>query len=358
MKRPTLRAVGAVMILCALTPMPGIVWGEVTLQPGAREVSSLSNVFGIGPAPCVPVVDSAAVSPLTAGLGGGSSSSVSAGSPLRREPETTTAKKNCLWRVQSKTSTLYILGSVHLLKKESYPLDAAMENAFGNVRKLVLEVDQDVLEKPSTMRMMMSKGMFGDRNTLKSSVSPDTYELVKKRTAELGMPIERLSKFKPWLLSITVAAGKLLQLGFDPGLGVDKHFFRKAKESGIPIVALETIEYQISRFDDMAPATQEAMLRQTLKDLEILEKEFNAIVESWSAGDTASLDALMRKSFEQFPEVYEKLIAERNRNWLPQIEALSGQDENCMVVVGALHLVGKDGIVEMLRQKGHTVDQL
>ncbi len=359
MERHALRAVTAVLILCAVLPIPTVFSGENPFQSGASGLSPVPDVIRTGPAPCVPVAEAAAVTPLPATLGCGSSPSVPAGSSLAQEPETTTAKKkNCLWRVQSKTSTLYILGSVHLLKKESYPLDPVMDNAFNNVQKLVLEVDQDSLEQPSTVEMILSKGMYGDSRTLKACVSPETYEMAAKRTAELGMPIEKLSKFKPWLLSITIAAGKLLQLGFDPNLGVDKHFSRKAKEAKKPVIPLETIEYQISRFDEMTPSTQEAMLLQTLKDQEIMEKEFNKIVECWAAGDAASMEALMLKSFEQFPEVYEKLITERNRNWLPQIDSLLGQSESCLVVVGALHLVGKDGIIEMLRRKGHTVEQL
>ncbi len=359
MERLALRAIGAVLIVCAVSPLSAVSWGDDLLHTATPAMTPGSEVTLTCMAPCASVMELAAGCGVSAMLGSGSHGSVFAQSPLAQAPETTPArKKNCLWRVQSKTSTLYILGSVHLLKKESYPLDAAIEETFDNAQKLVFEVDMDTAEKLSTIQMIMSKGTYDNGKTLQSAVSPETYEMARKRTAELGMPIEQLGKFKPWLLAITVAAGKLIKLGFDPSLGVDKHFYGKAKKAEKPIVPLETIEYQISRFDEMQPKTQEAMLLQTLRDLEIMEKEFNTIIECWAAGDTASLEALMLKSFEQFPEIYEKLIMERNRNWLPQIEALLGQSEHCMVVVGALHLVGKDGIIEMLRQKGHSVEQL
>ena len=267
-------------------------------------------------------------------------------------------KKSCFWRVTSNTNTVYILGSVHLMKAGSRRLSPIIEKSFKEARKLVLEVSPDAMNRPKVVRALRKKGMFHDGNTLKRTLSKETYDLAKKRTAELGMNIERMANFKPWWLGIMVSTAKLAQLGYDPNQGVDKYFANKAQKAKKKILALETLEYQVARFDDMAPETQELMLLQTLKDLKVLESEFNQIVDSWAAGDIKAMESVLLESFGEYPEVYNRLIVERNHNWLPHIESYLAQGDSVMVVVGALHLVGKDGLIELLKQKGYTVEQL
>ncbi len=267
-------------------------------------------------------------------------------------------EKSCFWRVTSKTSTVYILGSVHLMKAGSRRLSPIIEKSFKRARKLVLEVSPDAMNRPKVVQALRKKGMFHDGKTLKQTLSKETYDLAKKRTAELGMNIEQMAKFKPWSLSTVISSAQMAQLGYDPNQGVDKYFANKAKKARKEIVALETMEYQFACFDDMTPETQELMLLQTLKDVKAMESEFNQIVGSWAAGNIKAMESVLLESFGEYPEVYNRLIVERNHNWLPHIESYLAQGDSVMVVVGALHLVGKDGLIELLKQKGYTVEQL
>jgi uncharacterized protein YbaP (TraB family) len=150
----------------------------------------------------------------------------------------------------------------------------------------------------------------------------------------------------------------LQQLGFDPNQGLDKYFFDKAKLAKKEIVGLETIEYQLGFFDGMEMGTQELLLLQTLNDLETLEGEFDEIVKSWATGDIEALERTLLKDFAEYPEVYKRFVSERNRNWLPKIESLVGQRDNYLVIVGTLHLVGKEGVIELLKERGYSVEQL
>lgn len=250
------------------------------------------------------------------------------------------------------------MGSIHYLKPQSYPLHQALEEAFKNSRKLVLEINLDSGDKDKGPQLMLMKGVYPGGKTLKDGVSEETYKLAEKELNGLGLDIKTFSQFKPWLVALTVAALKLQKLGFDPNHGIDRYFFRKAKNENKEIIGLETLEYQMDLFDGMAERTQELMLLQTLKDGGSTEQTLDAVVKAWASGDTNALDTALLQGIREYPEVYRKLILDRNRSWLPKIESYLSQNENYLVVVGAGHLAGKDGIIEMLKAKGYSVEQL
>jgi uncharacterized protein YbaP (TraB family) len=268
------------------------------------------------------------------------------------------AEKRSLWRIQSDTNAVYILGSIHYLKPQNYPLDPIIENAFKVTKKLVLEIDLESMEKEQEQKLMFLKGVYTDGRTLKDAVSPETYLLAGKELKGLGLDIESLNQLKPWLVALTVTALKLQKLGFDPNYGVDKYFYNKAKKENREVRGLETLDYQISLFDGMSQQMQELMLLQTLKDAHSIGETIETIVEAWVAGDVEALDGVLLRSLKHYPDVYRRLIVERNRAWIPKIESYLSQKENYLVVVGAGHLAGKDGVIEMLKAKGYSVEQL
>lgn len=266
--------------------------------------------------------------------------------------------KNPIWRIQTDNNRVYLLGSVHLLKKEDYPLPEVMEKALEDSRKLVVEVKLDELEDPSTQQMILSKGLNPEKQSLRQIVSSETYELARKQTQAMGLEIEKFDLFKPWLLALTLTTLEMQRLGFDPRNGIDKYFFDKARKENKDVLNLETAEYQIDRFNGMSSKMQETFLLQTLKEIDTIGKEFAEIVDAWKAGDTKALEATLLESFTEFPEAYQQLVLERNSNWLPQIESFLKQRGNYLIVVGAGHLVGKDGLIASLKAKGYSVEQL
>ena len=270
------------------------------------------------------------------------------------------AQKHTLWKVESPTNTVYLLGSLHMLKPGHYPLAKAMEDAFADSRHLVTETNMDDLETPGIRDKIMAKAIYMDGSTLKSSLSPKAYETAEKALGELqsvGLSLKILNGFEPWFVAISIVGLKLHQLGFDPANGVDRYFFNKAKTAAMALHALETNDFQINLLSSMSKINQELMLLQTLRDLEITEELFVDIYEAWEVGDTARLNQLLTESFKEYPAVYDTLIIARNQNWLPQIEIYLEQDENYLVVVGAGHLVGGQSVVRMLQVKGYSVQQ-
>ncbi|MEE2709207.1 MAG: TraB/GumN family protein [Gemmatimonadota bacterium] len=270
------------------------------------------------------------------------------------------AQKHTLWKVESPSNTVYLLGSLHMLKPGHYPLPKAMEDAFADSRHLVTETNMDELETPEIRDKIMAKAIYMDGSTLKSSLSLKAYETAEKTLRELqsvGLSLKIFERFKPWFVATSIVGLKLQQLGFDPANGVDWYFFNKAKAATMALHALETSDFQINLLSSMSKKNQELMLLQTLRDLEITEELFVDFYEAWEVGDTAGLDQLLTESFKEYPAVYSKLIIARNQNWLPQIEKYLAQDENYLVVVGAGHLVGDQSVVRMLQVKGYSVQQ-
>lgn len=266
--------------------------------------------------------------------------------------------KSCLWKVVSKDSTVYLLGSVHLLKSNAYPLSQAIEQAFRDSTKLVLEVDMDSLNSIDSQQMILAKALLPEGKTLNQILAPATYQAVREKVEDLGLDIEALKRMKPWFLSLSLVAMKMQQLGYDAQHGVDRHFFDRARKAKKEVLGLETADFQINLLDSLPTKIQEESLLQTLEELDQFETEFEQVVQAWAAGHEKQLDRLLLESFKEYPDVYAKLISERNRNWLPKIEGYVVSGNKTLVVVGAAHLVGRDGVVELLKQKGYSVEQL
>ena len=265
--------------------------------------------------------------------------------------------KSFLWRVQSDKSNIYILGSVHFLKKESYPLNKTIEKAFDSTQKLVLEVDLKSEDAGRVQSVTLEKGINRDR-TLQQNVSPETYSLAEKRAQELGIDIRALSPLKPWLVALTMTALQLQKLGFDPNYGVDRYLVERAVKSGKTIVGLETVAFQIGLIDQLPERDQESMLRQSLKEMDLLDRGLDQIVRAWSTGDVTTLEGLLLSGMREYPAVHQTVIVDRNRRWLPRIEKMIELGESTLIAVGAAHLVGKDGVIELLRARGYTVEQM
>jgi len=270
-------------------------------------------------------------------------------------------EKHSLWRVDSPTNTVYLLGSLHMLKQAHYPLRPALEAAFSDARHLVTEANVDELESPTVLAEIMQKAAYPSGASLQASISQKAYQLTEHVVVDfeaMGVNMGVLNGLKPWFVSITLVGLKLQQLGFSPSSGIDRYFFKKAKDSGMGLHALETSSFQINLLSSLSEQDQELMLLQTLKELEVTEKLFDEMYTTWRDGDTDGLATLLSESFREYPAVYEKLIVARNRNWVPRIESYLKQEENYVVVVGAGHLVGEDSVVQMLTSKGYGVDQL
>jgi uncharacterized protein YbaP (TraB family) len=267
-------------------------------------------------------------------------------------------KKDFLWSVKTDKATVYLLGSLHLLKADAYPLEKNIEAAYKDSQRVVFEADIENVTTPAFQGRLLSLGLYPEGQTLAQNISKETYALLEKKLAEVGLTIEQVSRFKPWLCAVTVAALKLKRMGFDPQYGIDKYFFTKAKKDGKEMLFLETLDFQISLFTDLGSTEAEALLRQTLKDLDVVETMFPDIVSAWETGAVARFEADVTISFKDFPAIYERFLAQRNRQWAGFIEQLLAQGGTTLVVVGAGHLVGSDNLLQLLKDKQYKIEQI
>jgi uncharacterized protein YbaP (TraB family) len=269
-----------------------------------------------------------------------------------------TPSRNFIWKVTGATGAFYLVGSVHLLTEDYYPLSPALDAAFADSDLLVEEADLGELEAPASQFKMLTRGMLPSGQSLDTVLSPATYALVSKRIAALGIPIEPLKRFKPWMLALTLVQLEWQKAGFDGSLGLDRHFYDRAKALGRPVQGLETVDYQLSLFDGMTLEDQDRMLAESIEDFDAERKNMVALIDAWKAGDARTVERLLLSELKDDPVMFERLLTARNRNWVPKIDALVAQGRRAFVVVGAAHLVGPDGLLEMFKAKGYKVEQL
>jgi len=262
------------------------------------------------------------------------------------------------WKATKGAGAVYLVGSVHMLTSDFYPLAASLEAGFKDSDLLVEEANLAEMLSPNMQFSMLSRGMLPAGQTLDKVISPATMALLNKHVSALGMPVEPLKQFKPWMLAMTIEAMEWQKAGFDAELGLDKHFFDRAQVDNKGIQGLETTDFQISLFDGMTMEQQDRFLSETLKGVATETAAVSKLAASWKVGDVASIERLVLADVKSDPFVYDRLLVARNRAWLPKIEALFSRGRPAFVVVGAAHLVGPDGLIAMLKAKGYQLVQL
>lgn len=272
--------------------------------------------------------------------------------------DTTAQARNFAWKISGRDGAVYLVGSVHLLTKDFYPLHSALQAAYRDSDLLVEEVDIAEMTGPASQMAMLQKGMQPSSSPLEKVLSPSTMALLQKKATELNLPIDALKQFKPWMIALTIEAMQWQKAGYDPQYGLDMHFFQQAKKDNKAVQGLETVEYQIARFDEMSPELQDHLLAETLKEMDTEQQSMARLIEAWRTGDAPAVEKIVLKDLQQEPQLYQRLLVERNKNWMPKIEALFARRTRALVVVGAAHLVGPDGLLAMLKAKGFKIEQL
>jgi uncharacterized protein YbaP (TraB family) len=261
-----------------------------------------------------------------------------------------------MWRVQRGETTVDLLGSIHAMKPEAYPLPPAIEAAFAAAEVVVFEVDLD--EMNGAAFQMLAAGSLDGGRTLEQEIGPDLWGRLTATVDGTGLAPAALQFMKPWMAALSVAALQLAKAGYQQSAGLDVHLSQRAKESGKERQALETMEEQLGLFTGLSPEESTAFLRSTLDELATVVPLLDEVAASWRVGEVKPVEDLLGSEFSELPALRAKLVVDRNRAWLERIEALLAGDRDALVVVGALHLVGPEGLVALLRGRGYTVSQL
>ena len=263
-----------------------------------------------------------------------------------------------LWQIETPHNTVYLLGSIHFLDADSYPLPAAMQAAFQDAENLVLEADVGPGTEAEVAALLLSAAQPEAGESLAEVLDVETYGFAAQKVQELGLPMQMFEQFEPWFLAISLTSLELLSLGFTPEYGVDQHFYEQAQANDKPILFLETVEQQFDLFEQLSIEEQRLFTEQTLAELDLFEDAFNDIVSAWGTGDSDLMAEILLEGFEDYPEMQAIFLRDRNQDWAAQILPWLEADEDYLIVVGALHLVGPDNVLELLAAEGYEAEQL
>ena len=263
------------------------------------------------------------------------------------------------WRVTGKNgSEVTLLGSMHVLRPSDYPLPPAIDALVAGADRIVMEVDLDDFDPLAQQRLVLETAMLPQGTVLKDVLDDDVYAKAEQHMGALGVDLGALERFEPWFLAITALELGMRKLGFQSERGVEQYVVGRARATGKEIVGLETIEFQMGLFDALPPEQQQALLEQTLDELEEGAAVLDEMVAAWRAGELESLSAELFDEFADYPGLYEKLVTKRNSAWVPTLEGMLGDGNHHLVVVGALHLVGPGNVIELLEKRGLEVERL
>jgi uncharacterized protein YbaP (TraB family) len=257
-----------------------------------------------------------------------------------------------VWALHGAHNTVYLAESVHLLKPGDSALPGAFLRAYDDSTELVMEMDLAKLDTSSVTAWMMQHGRYPDGESMPQALGAERFAKLVNQATALGLPLEQLAMLRPWVAALTLTDLMYLQLGYDPQSGVEEQLVARTVQDHRPTAGLETLDDELGQLERMSAEDQARFLELTLHDLKDSASEIDQMLGAWRTGNTAELAAQLSDSYNQFPELYRALVSERNQRWLPQIRAFLTGDHNVLIVVGALHVVGKGGLLDLLRSAG------
>ena len=266
--------------------------------------------------------------------------------------------KATLWKVKGDHNTMYLLGSIHVLSKHAYPLKPALERAFDDANQVVFEIDLTQFTPRSFRQEFKRTALYPSGQSLSKKLSPGTIELLKSVLPDYGLTLDKVERFKPWFLAEWLSSRALEMAGFSDQLGVDFYFYHKAKAAGKPVLGLETLRDQAQIFDSFNDEESELYLVSTISGLPAYAVMVGRLVDAWKDGDVGLLDQLLNQDKRSDPTTHDVLFSKRNSKWMPEIERFAHESGNYLIIVGAGHLVGDDGVVAQLKRAGYSVQQL
>lgn len=269
-----------------------------------------------------------------------------------------TSARHALWVIESDTNRTYLLGSVHVLRDTDYPLPEVFYQAYEDAERIVMELDFNAIDPVTTYAKTREAAMLPAGTTLKDIVGKKNYRKALKRASASEINLSMFERVEPWFAAMTISQVQLQRLGFSAEKGIEQHFLQKARQDNKPGIGLETMEQQFGFLDNLSVQAQTKLLMDALTTEAELLAEGDNMMGAWKTGNADQLNAFFADDFENNPELREVLLLQRNHRWLPKIIGFTQSSDDYLVIVGALHLVGPNGVLQMMRDQGFNVQQL
>ena len=261
-----------------------------------------------------------------------------------------------VWVVTGKNSTVYLFGSVHLLQEGGFRIEGELEKAYRDAERVCLEVDIAALKPETTLAVTLERAVDPEGRGLYDLLGSSAGR-VREAAAAAGIDLTQFEPFEPWFVGINVSVLALQQHGYDAAHGVEQIIQSAAQRDGKPSCGLETLDEQLAILDRLPAEEQAEVLLQSLDETKGIEDEMKALFDAWRDGDEELLMKQLRNDFADYPELADQLIYARNERWADQVAALLKQSDDVLVVVGALHLVGDQGLPARLERRGFRVER-
>ncbi len=263
-----------------------------------------------------------------------------------------------MWLIEGEANRVYVLGSVHLLRSQDHPLPNVLEEAYQDAEALIMELDMDDLDPAALQAATNRLGMLESGVTLEDVLGNELYAEALAAAEKLRVPLDMMSQSEPWLAAITIEQLILMRMGFNPLYGIELHMTTKAVSDGKPITGLETAVEQLGFFDNMSIEAQTDLLMSTLTESQEAEQMMDDMIDAWRHGDVEFMQDNVLAELAEFPELYTTIVSDRNRRWVDEIVELLDDADDYLIVVGALHLVGEDGVPALLIERGIEIGQM
>lgn len=267
-------------------------------------------------------------------------------------------KRPPIWEIRDDDSTVFIAGSVHLLREKDMPIPPVFDKVYAMADEIVFEIDMAAMTDPTIAMKMLALGALPAGESLSDHFSEETMKSLRGYLSERNMPTGMFDRLSPGMVYLTLSSLEATRNGARPELGLETQFFRKSKEDEKPSRGLETPEYQMSRFNELEVGEIEKLIKDSLDDLDHAGEQLDKIINAWKSGDSAMVAELMLDQMDEGSTVREVLLTQRNENWVPAIEDSLAGENTVLFLVGAAHLVGDGSVIDLLEKKGHAVTQL
>jgi hypothetical protein len=263
-----------------------------------------------------------------------------------------------LWKIDGQHNHIYLLGSIHLLRAQDHPIPSAIYDAYNDAETLIMELDMDDVDPVATQRMTLELGLIQDDRTLADLLGPEVYAEAEKLAQSTDIPLNLLSRAEPWYAAMNVELMLLMRMGFNPSFGIETHLMEMAQKDNKDILGFETMREQLEFLDGLSPEAQQEMFMQALSEGSTMLELMDSTIEAWRNGDTGFLEDNLLADMQDYPELNQIIVANRNIDWTRKIEDLMDDDIDYLIIVGTLHLVGDSGVPGLLTERGHSVIQL
>ncbi len=257
-----------------------------------------------------------------------------------------------LWELEGTSNRIRLLGSIHFLRAEDYPLPRAIADAYRDADVIGMELVLDSISPTDLQRVQQELAIDPRGRNLSELIGARNYRKAQALAAKINIDLNGLLPFEPWFAALQITQLRLLQLGFDGSYGVDSMLSSKARKDRKPIIGLETLDEQLRALDTLPAAAQRRFLAQTVEDAGSISDDLETIVTAWKQSDIKALSHLLLDELEGQPEVYEQLLVQRNRRWTQTIINMTNDSQDYLIIVGALHLIGEDSVQNMLEEAG------